>query len=141
LTRLDALYELLRALPPPGEPASDFRFEVNADGVINFPFIQTDPAVQALFDAFNEGTFGIAHDDAEYIAALERRGFGSSNSASLTKRIAVASYEDCLLLLRRLDRGERFCDGLQAAACKDGTLHALLLRLIEIERRESDAEP
>ena len=125
----------LAELPPPGAQVATSvpprRFE---DGSISFPHVDNGRELRQFFRTFNSGAFGFAGRDRDYICALD--DWEKRNELDPLDPASAACFdrETCLLVLRQVDRSERFCDGAWAAAHGSGLLHAVLGRLIEIER-------
>jgi hypothetical protein len=111
----------------PAGVASAITFEPGA-----FPHLEIDPTLVRFFEAFDAGAFGFAERDRDYLPALEtwqeKLGRDPVDPAS----VELFDHETCLLMLRRIDRAERFSEGAWTASKESGLLSAIVERLIAL---------
>ena len=132
------LRAVLKDMPPPAAPATTgdpyLRQEAENEWVIQGPHYL--PFIDELWAAFRAAGFpeiGQVH----YISYLDewvRQHPPSNPEWDLPEpaQVAMMSREDCFNLLRYIERGERFGDGLWSAAHGIGWFHAIAERLIEL---------
>lgn len=132
--RLEALRSALAALP-----ASDAGYQrrhpyLRQSGPNEFEIlgVDYDRRIDDLFATFRDGAFGFAERDREYLSGIKELE-STLDGPLCPGDVARLDRETCLLLVRYFDRQERFCDGLRAGVHKDGLLHSVLERLIELE--------
>jgi hypothetical protein len=111
----------------PAGAASGMTFEPGA-----FPHLEVDPVLVRFFEAFNAGAFGFAKRDRDYIPALEDWQAKFGRDPTDVANVELLDRETCLLILRRIDRAERFSEGAWRASRESGLLNAIVERLIAL---------
>ena len=97
------------------------------DGVITMPY----PNYDETLIAFTQLPYELGFVDYSYHETIENYGYSVGNG--LEGAIKTANTELALAILTAYIRVERFCDGLWESCVKNGTFHALLCRLKELE--------
>lgn len=97
-----------------------------------FPHLDVDPALAHFFEAFNAGAFGFAKQDRDYVPALEKWQKKFGRDPVDPANVEFFDRDTCLLMLRRIDRAERFSEGAWMVSKESGLLSAIVERLIAL---------
>jgi hypothetical protein len=126
--RVAALKESLSAVC--AAPARDESTMIYQSGAL--PHFEVDPGLAQFFEAFNAGAFGFAERDRDYLPALEEWQASFGRDPTDAANVALFDRETCLLMIRRIDRAERFSEGAWMASKRSGLLSAIIERLIAL---------